>query len=271
MMRLITKGALSLGLALGMGLGVGAPAALGASKDVREPREFPRSWDGPLGRFDVAQLQRGFQVYKEVCSSCHAMEFLSYRNLGEPRGPFYQPGVAANDNPVVRAIAAEYTVMSLNDETGEMEERPAEPKDRFFRPFPNEAAARAANGGAYPVEMSLITRARKNGELYVYSLLTGYVEPPAGTEVPPGLHYNPYFPGGLIAMPSVLNEGQVEFQDGTVATVSQMAQDVTAFLSWAADPKQEIRKAMGLQVLAYLLVLTGLVYVSYRRIWRNVH
>jgi ubiquinol-cytochrome c reductase cytochrome c1 subunit len=220
----------------------------------------------------MASVQRGFQVYKEVCASCHSMNYLSYRNLGEPRGPYFDKEYPnANDNPVVRAIAAEYKVTEIGGETGDPAERPAEPKDRFVNPFTNEAAARAANGGALPPDLSVITKARAHGPDYIYSLLTGYADPPEGKEMQPGMSYNPYFPGGQIAMANQLIEDRVEFQDGTKASPEQMAMDVTTFLHWAAEPKMETRKAMGLQVLGYLLLLTVLVYLSYRRVWRNVH
>jgi ubiquinol-cytochrome c reductase cytochrome c1 subunit len=266
MKRLMAIGALALGMSL-----VSAPTALAAG-EAKVPAEQEWSFDGPMGRFDVASVQRGFQVYKEVCSSCHSMNHLSYRNLGEPRGPYFNEEFPnANDNPVVRAIAAEYKVSEPNADTGDIEERPAEPKDHFVKPYPNEGAARGANGGALPPDLSVITKARHHNHDYIYALLTGYKDPPADVKMASGMHYNPYFSGGQIAMANQLLPDRVSFQDGTKATPEQMAKDVTTFLAWAAEPKMENRKALGLQVMGFLLLLTGLTYVSYRRIWRNVH
>lgn len=254
---------------------LGASPALAAG-DTKAPRPINGSWEGALGRFDQAQLQRGFQVYKEVCSSCHAMSLLSYRNLGEKHGPFYDPKYPnPNDNPVVKAIAAEYTIKAV-DPDGNEEERPAIPSDRFVKPFENKAQAQAANGGAYPPDMSVLTKARHNGPDYIYSLMTGYNQPvPAGKVVAEGKYYNPYMPGGVIAMGEQLIDDRVEYADtpankGIKPTESQMSKDVVAFLTWAAEPHQTTRKQTGLGVMIFLGLLTIMLWFSYRSVWRNV-
>ncbi|MCS6986802.1 MAG: cytochrome c1 [Sphingomonadaceae bacterium] len=227
----------------------------------REPKEVSWPHTGPFGKFDRAQLQRGFQVYKEVCSSCHGLYHVHYRDL-EKIG--FTPAQ-------VKAIAAEYEVPAIDPNTGETITRPALPTDKFYRPFPNEQAARAANNNAYPPDLSLIIKARKNGESYVYSLLTGYgEEPPPGFEVPDGLNYNPYFHSVNIAMAQPLVDGQVEYADGTPATVDQMAKDVVAFLRWAAEPELEVRRRVGLASLLFLSILAVLSYLTYRRVWADV-
>jgi ubiquinol-cytochrome c reductase cytochrome c1 subunit len=247
-----------------------------AAGETKEPRPVNGSWEGPFGRFDQAQLQRGFQVYKEVCSSCHAMSLLNYRNLGDKHGPFYDPKYPnPNDNPVVKAIAAEYTVKAV-DADGNVEERPGIPSDRFVKPFENKAQAQAANGGAYPPDLSVITKARHNGSSYVYSLMTGYNQPvPKGKVVSEGKYYNPYMPGGVIAMGEQLVDGRVEYADtpankGIKTTESQMAKDVVAFLTWAGEPHQTTRKQTGLGVMIFLALLTTMLWFSYRSVWRNV-
>jgi cytochrome c1 len=269
-----------------------APLAAQAAGSAKELKHAEWSWEGPFGHYDRAAMQRGFQVYKEVCSSCHGLKLLSYRNLGEPGGPFQAvaskkwqdrgetpelgpPGhgrytVNPIDNPYVKAIAAGYTVTEVDSETGDDVERPARPADRFVYPYRNEAQGRAANGGAYPPDLSVIIKARHHGPNYLYSLLTGYgEEPPPGTEEVAGKTWNPYFKGGWIAMPDQLIEDRVTYTDGTKATREQMAKDVVTFLTWAADPKLEARKSMGFQVMAYLVLLTVLLYLAYRQVWRN--
>jgi ubiquinol-cytochrome c reductase cytochrome c1 subunit len=245
------------------------------------------SFEGPLGKFDRAAVQRGFKVYQEVCSSCHSMDLVYYRNLGQPGGPFYNERYPnPNDNPWAKAIAAEAMVADIDPDTGDAITRPATTADHLRSPFANEAAARAANGGALPPDLSVITKAREGGPAYIYSILTGYVPPPAGLTVPPGQYYNAYFPGdlgsawkgprdkvppgGVLAMPFQLPPDRVTFDDGTKATTEQQAHDVVTFLAWAAEPNQEERKKTGLAVMAYLIIFAGLMYASYRRIWRNV-
>lgn len=222
------------------------------------------SFNGPFGSFDRAQLKRGFQVYQEVCAACHSIKFVSYRNLGEEGGPEFTEAE-------VKAIAADATVMDGPDNAGEMFERPGEPKDRVIRPFPNDNAARAANNGAMPPDLSLMTKARKHGPDYLYSILTGYSEPPADVTMADGMSYNPYFPGGQIAMPLPLSDDQVEYADGTPATVDQMSRDVTAFFMWTAEPKLEHRHRLGLKVMIFLTLFAGLMYASYRRVWKDLH
>lgn len=218
------------------------------------------TFDGLFGTFDRGQLQRGFQVYKEVCSACHAMRQLSYRNLLE----------IGLTEAQVRNIAAQFQVVDGPNDNGEMFERPARLSDRFRRPFPNEQAARAANNGAYPPDLSVMVKARHNGADYMHALLTGYQDPPAGFQLMDGMNYNRYFPGYQIAMPNVLNPGQLEFADGTEATVANMARDVTAFLAWAAEPELEQRKRMGVRIILFLIVLGGLTYAVKRKIWADV-
>jgi ubiquinol-cytochrome c reductase cytochrome c1 subunit len=284
MLRKATLAAASLALSASLGLGLPGPAM--AAGHAAHPKEVDWTFDGPLGKFDQAQLQRGFKVYREVCASCHAMHLLSFRNLGEKHGPFYDAEHPnPNDNPYVKAIAAEYQINDIDSETGDDIQRPGTSADRFPSPFRNEAAARASNGGALPPDLSVIAKARHGGASYIYSLLTGYVTPPAGLNVPAGQHYNPYMAGdlsgswtgphdkvphgGFIAMPQPLKAGQVTFDDGKPSTIEQEAKDVSAFLAWASEPKQTERKQTGLAVMIYLLLLAGLVYASYRRVWRN--
>ena len=278
------KGAL-VGAAVA-GLVLSATAATAKTK-AQEPQYPGFSFDGPLGKFDQGALQRGFKIYSEVCSSCHSMNLMYYRNLGQPGGPFYDPNHPnPNDSPYAKAIAADVKVPDIDPDTGDAVQRPATAADHFRAPFPNEAAARASNGGALPPDLSVISKARENGPNYVYSLLSGYRDPPKGLTVPAGKYYNPYFPGdlssfwsgpkdkvpegGFIAMPFQLTPNRVTFDDGTKATTQQEAHDVATFLDWASDPKQEERKQTGLAVMIYLLVFAGVVYGSYRAIWRNV-
>ncbi|HEX4199489.1 MAG TPA: cytochrome c1 [Caulobacteraceae bacterium] len=268
-------------------LGIAATAqASFAATTAAEPKEMHWSFEGPFGRFDQEQLQRGYKVYHDVCSSCHAMHLMSYRNLGQVGGPFYDPKYPnPNDNPYVKSIVQDYKVPDIDSDTGDVIKRPATPADTFVSPFPNEAAARASNGGALPPDLSLIVKARDGGARYVYSILTGYQPAPAGLQVPPNRYYNPWMPGdltsfwhgsgptpigGFIAMPFQLTPNRVTFDDGVKATTDQEAKDVVAFLAWAAEPHQTERKQLGFAVLIYLVIFTGLLYLSYRRIWRNV-
>jgi len=218
------------------------------------------SFDGLFGTFDRASLQRGFQVYKEVCAACHAMRQLSYRNLLE---------IGLSEEQA-RRIAADFQVTDGPNDEGQMFERPARLSDRFRSPFPNQQAARAANNGAYPPDLSVMIKARPNGADYMYALLTGYRDPPAGFAMGEGMNYNEYFPGHQIAMPNVLNDGQVEFADRTQATVSQMARDVTTFMAWAAEPELEQRRAMGVRIILFLTILAGLTYAVKRKVWADV-
>ncbi|MDP3175457.1 MAG: cytochrome c1 [Phenylobacterium sp.] len=271
--------------ALGL-LGLASPAA--ASGTTSAPlKHVEFGFEGPLGKFDPEQLQRGYKVYREVCAACHAMNLLTFRNLGQKGGPFYDPKYPnSNDNPYVKSIAKDYQVNDIDSETGDVVQRAGTSADKFPNPFPNEPAARASNGGALPPDLSVIIKARHHGPQYVYSILTGYKNPPAGLKASATQHYNPYVPGdltafwsgphdkvpvgGFIAMPPQLADGKVTFDDGSPSTVDQQAKDVVAFLTWASEPKMMERKQFGLGAMIYLLIFTGLLYVSYRRIWRNV-
>ncbi len=235
-------------------------SALAAGKDAYPLPEQHWSFDGMFGTFDRAALQRGYQVYREVCAACHGMKFLAYRNLSEI-------GLSELE---VKAIAVEYTVIDGPNDDGDMFERPAVPSDRFVGPYENEKQARAANNGAYPPDLSLMTKARKNGSNYIYALLTGYVEAPEDFNLGQGMYYNKYFSGHQIAMAAPLLEGQISYADGTQATVSQMSKDVTQFLTWAAEPHMEARKQMGIKVLLFLIVFAGVMYATKKKIWKDV-
>lgn len=219
------------------------------------------SHSGPFGTFDPAALQRGFMVYRDVCAACHSLRFIAFRNLEEI-------GLSEAE---VKAVAAGYQVVDGPNDEGEMFERPGKPSDRIPSPYPNEKAARAANNGAYPPDLSLIVEARKGGEDYIYSLLTGYQDPPAGFELREGMNYNAYFPGHQIAMPPPLIDDQVTYPDGTSATVDQMARDVTTFLAWAAEPNLEERKRLGVKVMLFLAAFSVVLYAAKRKIWTEAH
>jgi ubiquinol-cytochrome c reductase cytochrome c1 subunit len=231
------------------------------------PKNLALQSDGPLGTFDKAQLQRGFQVYKEVCAACHSLGLVAFRDLH---------GLGYNEAEI-KAIANQWQteVPTLNPDTGEPATRKALPSDKFPSPYANETAARAANNNALPPDLSLITKAREGGAAYVYSLLTGYRNPPAellkkfpDAKPGPNLHYNPYFANLNLAMPPPLtSEGQVTYADGTKSTVDQMARDVSAFLVWTAEPKLESRHAAGVSVAIFLLFASVLAYLAYRNIW----
>ena len=235
-----------------------------AAGDAKHPEALEWSFSGPFGPYDRNALRRGFQVYKEVCASCHGLSHMAYRNLSQPGGPEFSEAE-------VKAIAAEYLVEDGPDDYGDMFERAALPRDGFVEPYPNENAGRAANGGAYPPDLSLINKARGGGADYVYAILAGYEEAPEGMEMRAGLYYNPYMSGGKIAMPAPLLEDIVEYGDGTPATVEQMSADVVHFLEWAAEPKMEERKRIGLMVMIYLSIFAALMYISMRKIWGDLH
>lgn len=272
--------------ALGLTLASASAALAAGGAAPLKHTEF--SFEGPFGKFDQAQLQRGYKVYREVCSACHSMNLLSFRNLGDKGGPFYDSKYPnPNDNPYVKSIAAEYQINDIDSETGDVIQRPGTSADKFPNPFPNEAAARASNGGAMPPDLSVMAKARHHGPQYIYSLLGhGYVNPPKGLTVATGQYYNKYFPGdltsswtgdhehvppgGVLAMAPPLAAGKVTFDDGTPSTVDNQARDVAAFIAWASEPKMQERKAFGLAAMSYLLIFTGLLYWSYRRVWRNV-
>lgn len=233
---------------------------------VEKPRNVSFTTDGPLGRFDNQQLQRGFQVFKEVCAACHGLDFVAFRNLEE---------IGYNE-PEVRAIAAQWAieVPDINPDTGEAMTRPAVPADRFPNPYANDVAAAAANNNAIPPDLSLIVKAREGGAKYLHSLLTGYREPaadlPAEFAPSEGLYHNPYFPNLNLAMPPPFSgDGQVSYADGTEATVEQMSKDVTAFLVWTAEPNLQARHRAGIATLIFLLIATTFAYLAYRNVWAD--
>ena len=221
------------------------------------------SFEGIFGTFDRSSLQRGYQVYQEVCSGCHSIQHLSYRNLSEKGGPEFSLDEA-------KAIAAQFEVTDGPNDEGEMFTRPRRLSDKFVNPFPNIQAATAANGGAYPPDMSVLVKARKGGADYIYSLLLGYEEVPAGYELDDGVYYNKYIPGNKIMMSKPLSEGAVEYSDGTQATEAQMAKDVVTFLTWAAEPNLEARHKMGFKVFIFLIILLTLVYFSKQKVWSRL-
>lgn len=235
-----------------------APAA--AAEGEAAPRQ-DWSFDGILGTYDRAALQRGYKIYSQVCAACHSMDRLYYRNL---------TGLGYSEAQI-KAIAANYTVMAGPNDEGEMFERPALPSDRFVSPYPNKQAAMYANNGAMPPDMSLLAKARANGPDHIYGIITGYHEAPEGTELLPGQYWNQYMPGHIIAMAPPLADGMVAYEDGTPETVSQYAKDVAHFLAWAAEPQMEQRKRTGLKAFLFLLVFTGLMYAVKRKVWAKVH
>lgn len=239
---------------------VGATSAWASGEKIDIPsRDW--SWQGPLGTFDKAQLQRGLQVYTEVCAGCHSLRLVAYRNLS----------ALGYGEEEIKAYAANYEVIDGPNDEGEMFTRPAIPSDKFVPPFPNENAARASNNGAWPPDLSLIMKARKKGPDYVFALLTGYSdEVPEGVELMEGMNYNKVFPGHQIAMAQPLHEGDVEYTDGTEPTREQLVSDVVAFLAWAAEPELEERKAMGIRVLVFLFVLFVMTVAVKKQVWSDV-
>ena len=256
-----------------------APAAASAQEHQVTPPRQTWSFSGPFGKYDEGQLQRGFKIYKEVCSACHSMELLSFRNLADPGGPGFTEAQVA-------ALAAEYKIKDFDDK-GEPIERAGRPADHFPSPFPNTKAAAAANGVA-PPDMSTLAKARtyqrgfpwfvfdiftqyqEQGPDYIVAILNGYKEPPKGFELPSGGHYNEYFPGHNIAMPQPLQDGQVTFDDGAPNSLHEEAKDIAAFLMWAAEPHMIARKRIGFQVMIFLIVLTGLLYFTKKKVWKAV-
>ncbi len=274
----------SVPFAAALGLLAAAVPASGpalAAEQVAPPRS---SWSfaGPFGMFDRGQLQRGLKVYREVCQSCHGLTYVSFRNLAEPGGPGLSVAQAAS-------VASEYKIPDGPNDQGEMFERDGRPADRFPSPFANDAQARMVNNGIVPPDLSLITKARtyergfpwfvfdiftlyqEQGVDYLRALLLGYEDPPGNFPLPPGTHYNRYFPGNAIAMANPLTDGQVEYTDGTPATVQNYASDVSAFLQWAAEPHMEARKRTGFQVMIFLIVFAGMLYFVKKRVWSGVH
>jgi ubiquinol-cytochrome c reductase cytochrome b/c1 subunit len=259
-----------------------------STQDARaENQETPPSqtWSfaGPFGKFDRGALQRGLKVYKEVCANCHALSYIAFRNLADPGGPGYSEAQAT-------ALASEYKIKDGPNDQGDMFERPGRAADYFPSPFPNEQAARAANGGAAPPDLSLIAKARsyergfpkfifdfftqfqEQGPNYVDAILQGFEDkPPPGVTIPQGSYYNKYFPGHAIKMPKPLSDGQVTFDDGSPETVAQYGHDVTTFLMWAAEPHMEARKRLGMQVFVFLIIFAGLMYFTKKKVWAEAH
>ena len=256
-MRAAHLEALVAALALAIGLGGNALA----QEEAPHPPHQEWPFYGVFGTYDQAALQRGFQVYKEVCSACHAVKHLYFRDLTE----------LGYSEDQVKGMAAQAQVQDGPNDQGEMFQRPGRPSDPMPKPFANDQAARAANNGALPPDLSLIVKAREGGVDYVYAILTGFREAPANFKMTPGTYYNEYFPGHEIKMPPPLNPNQVKYADGTQATVPQMAHDVVTFLSWAAEPNLEERHRIGFKVMLFLVVVTGIFYAAKRKIWSRVH
>jgi ubiquinol-cytochrome c reductase cytochrome c1 subunit len=312
--RILTAAVISAATLSGSALAAG-----GETKTYKSP-DWP--WDGPFGRYDEAAMQRGFQVYREVCASCHSMKLIAFRHLGEEGAPFHLDECPADlglpestdcsdpaANPIVKSLAAEYTITDGPDEAGDMFERPGIPADYLPSPYANAQQAAYANGGAYPPDQSLIVKGRVKGADYIYSLLTGYPkEDLEALDVPPGQYYNPYYPGdtmslmreefvhdghideeavravtpeqyvssdghiygGAFKMAQPLYDGMITYEDGSPETIEQYASDVVQYLQWASEPKLNERKGMGTYVMAYLFIFAGVTYASYRQVWRNV-
>jgi ubiquinol-cytochrome c reductase cytochrome c1 subunit len=242
-------------------LGLGSGASAQTAESATPPIQHNWPFTGVFGHFDRAAAQRGLQIYRQVCSNCHSLKYIAFRNL-EALG---------YSEDQVKAIAAQYEITDGPNDQGEMYKRPGKPSDYFPPPFPNAQAARAANGGALPPDLSLIVKARPDGSNYVFSILQGFRNPPAGESGPPGTYYNIYFPSHWIAMPPPLTADQVTYADGTKATLEQEANDVANFLTWAAEPTMEARKETGLKVMLFLIVLTALLYATKRKIWAHQH
>jgi len=221
------------------------------------------SFKGYFGKFDRASLQRGYQVYTEVCASCHSMKYLSYRNLTEEGGPEFSKEQA-------KAIAANFEVTDGPNDDGDMFVRPAKLSDKFVNPYQNDKEAMASNGGAYPPDMSVLVKARSGGADYIYSLLLGYEDPPSNVILDDGVYYNKYMYGNMIRMPNPLSDGLIEYNDGTEATEEQMAKDLVTFLAWAAEPHLEARHKIGFKAIIYLIIISILAYLSMKRLWSRI-
>jgi len=233
------------------------------SAEKQKLLEVDWSFKGYFGKFDRASLQRGYQVYNEVCASCHSMKYLSYRNLAEKGGPEFSKEEA-------KAIAANFEVTDGPNDDGEMFTRPAKLSDKFVNPYQNDKEATASNGGAYPPDMSVLVKARSGGANYIYSVLLGYEDPPSGVTLDDGVYYNKYMYGNNIKMPKVLEDDLVVYNDGTVASEEQMAKDVVTFLAWAAEPHLEARHRIGFKAIIYLIILSFLAYFSMKRLWSRI-
>ncbi len=239
-------------------LSVSNALAAGSGDVVLKQKDW--SFDGPFGTLDKAAMQRGFQAYREICSSCHSLDYIAFRNLSD---------LGYNDSEI-KAFAAEYDVEDGPNDEGEMFIRPGIAADRFPSPYPNDAAARAGNNGAYPPDLSLITKARAKGPDYLYSLLTSYKDAPEDKEVPDGMYYNAAYPGHLIAMPQPIYGEDVTYADGAPTDVSAIASDLVYFLTWTAEPSLEKRKRTGVKVMIFLLIMVGMSYGAMKFIWADV-
>ena len=241
-------------------LGLVSSTAWGAGGDVvLKSRNW--SFSGPFGTFDKAAMQRGFQVYNEVCAGCHSMKLIAFRNFAD----------LGYDDSEIKALAAQYEIQDGPNDDGEMFMRPGIPADRMPAPYPNDNAARAGNNGALPPDLSLIAKARPNGPNYLYSLLSSYDDAPEGKEVPDGMYYNAAYPGHLIAMPQPLYGDDVEYVDGSATSIDALSADLTQFLMWAAEPKMEVRKRIGVAAVFFLSIFVILSYLAKRRIWADIH
>ena len=251
-------------IVVALGAAVWATFGIGPSR-AQEPVKLPHqkwSFERLLGSYDIAAAQRGFQVYEQVCSNCHSMNLLHYRDLA---------GIGLTA-PQIKAVAAGQTVPGGTNDQGDAFTRPGLPSDTFRDPYANVKAAAAANGGKAPPDQTLLENAREGGADYIYALVgLGYVDPPKGVKVPDGLYYNKYYPGNNIHMPPPLRDGAVDYVDGTKATVPQMAHDVATFLAWTSNPELAQRKRMGVRIVLFLALMTGLTYAVKRQIWADVH
>jgi ubiquinol-cytochrome c reductase cytochrome c1 subunit len=249
-----------LALAAALVLAVGLAGKVRAQEEAPKPPHQEWPFNGVFGTYDKAALQRGYQIYKEVCSACHPVKHLYFRDLED----------IGYSEDQVKGIAAQYQATDGPNDQGQMFQRPARPADPIPGPFPNDQAARAANNGALPPDLSLITKAREGGPDYVYAILTGYKDPPQGVKLNPNMYYNEYFAGHQIAMPPPLNADQVKYADGTPATLPQEAHDIVSFLSWAAEPTLDQRHRIGFKVLLFLIIATGVFYAAKRKIWARI-
>ena len=234
-----------------------------AGENNKELLKVDWSFKGLFGKFDRASLQRGYQVYTEVCASCHSMKLLSYRNLAEKGGPEFSEDQA-------KAIASNFEVTDGPNSDGEMFMRPAKLSDKFVKPYQNIEEAKSSNGGSYPPDMSVLVKARSGGPNYIYSLLLGYDEAPSDMTLDDGVYYNSYMSGHTIQMPKPLSDGLIEYNDGTEASEEQMAKDITTFLAWAAEPHLEARHKIGFKAIIYLIILSILAYFSMKRLWSRI-
>ena len=265
---------LSLGSSLVLVVGLSASAFAADAIDTKRlhPKAVEFSFEGPFGTYDRGALQRGYQVYKEVCAACHAVEHLAFHNLAEPGGPEFTEAQAKALATAAKIPAEPNDKGETTDDKGAPLMRSATLADHLPMPFPNENAARANNGNNLPPDLSMIVKAREGGPEYVYSILTGFHEKaPAGFKVTEGKYFNPYFEGWNISMPPPLNVNSVTYSDGTKPTIEQEAHDVTTFLAWASEPKMEERKRLGFGVMIFLIALAGLLFAAYRKVWADKH